>query len=66
MAMISYLTNKDELALGLVNSALRLSPESRDSLLLKSKILDAMGQVEEARARTPALACLQAGEVLFV
>jgi len=50
MAMISYLTKQDELALGFIESALRLLPESRDSLLLKSKILEEMGQSEEAEA----------------
>lgn len=50
MAMISFLTDKDVLALGFVNSSLRLVPHDKDSLMLKSKILEAMGKAEEARA----------------
>ncbi len=50
MAMISFLTDKDVLALGFVNSSLRLVPHDKDSLMLKSKILEAMGKEDEARA----------------
>ncbi len=49
LALISYLTGKDELALGFVNSATELNPSARDTLLLKSQILSALGYVKEAK-----------------
>lgn len=48
MALISYLAGKDALALAFVGDALSLLPTSRDSLLLKSHILAAMGRQAEA------------------
>jgi len=55
LALISYLTGKDALALNFVENSLSLAPESRDSWLLKSYILSAMGLEDEAsRAREEA------------
>jgi tetratricopeptide (TPR) repeat protein len=48
LAMVLFITGQDEPALVAVNQSLNLSPEYRDSLLLKSKILEAMGNTEEA------------------
>ena len=48
LALISYLTGKDQLALGFVNSAVRLNPNSKDTLMLKSQILSALGFLDDA------------------
>lgn len=50
LAMAYYLVGMDALALKQVEHSLILAPESRDSLLLKSEILKAMGQLEQAAA----------------
>ena len=50
LAMAYYLVGMDALALKQVDNSLILAPESRDSLLLKSEILKAMGQLELAEA----------------
>lgn len=49
LAMALYATENDIMALHSVNKSLRLKPESRDSMLLKSLILTAMGQHIEAK-----------------
>ena len=49
LALISYLTGKDQLALGFANSAVKLNPNARDTLLLKSQILLALGFEEDAK-----------------
>jgi len=52
LALISYLTGKDELALQFVDTAVELNAFARDSLLLKSQILAALGYTkasEEAK-----------------
>jgi len=48
LAMVYYLIGKDKLALGAINSSLNLSPDQRNSLLLKAKILKELGQTAEA------------------
>ena len=48
LAMAYYLVGRDLLALQAVNGALALSPEARNSLLLKATILDALGQSQQA------------------
>lgn len=48
LAMALYVVEKDELALARVNIAQKLDPEARNTLLLKSEILNAMGRVAEA------------------
>jgi tetratricopeptide (TPR) repeat protein len=48
LAMAYFITNNDDNALISVNNSLKLAPEFRDSLLLKSKILEAMGRIDEA------------------
>jgi len=49
LAMAYFITGNDNEALLYVNHSLRLAPEYRDSLLLKSKILEAMGEFEQAK-----------------
>jgi tetratricopeptide (TPR) repeat protein len=49
LAMAYYLSGDDRRALTAVNQALRLSPQKRDSLLLKSHILESLGRTAEAR-----------------
>ena len=48
LAMVLYISGQDESALLAANQALALSPEYRDSLLLKGKILQSMGRTGEA------------------
>lgn len=48
LAMAYYLSENDALALSAVDVALHLRPNSRNSLLLKSQILSAVGRTEEA------------------
>ncbi len=49
LAMALYITENDRMALDSVNKSLSLKPDSRDSMLLKSRILTAMGQSAEAK-----------------
>ncbi len=49
LAMALYITENDIMALNSVNKSLQLKPESRDSMILKSRILVAMGQHVEAK-----------------
>lgn len=49
LAMALYITENDLLALASVNQSLALKPNSRGSLMLKSKILAGLGRMEEAR-----------------
>ena len=46
--MAYYVLEMDIDALAAVNIALKLDPESRNSMLLKSEILKAMGRQDEA------------------
>jgi len=46
--MAYFITKNDSHALQSVNNSLKLAPEFRNSLLLKSRILDAMGRHDEA------------------
>lgn len=48
LAMAYFITENDNSALISVNNSLKLAPNNRDSILLKSKILEAMGMHEEA------------------
>jgi tetratricopeptide (TPR) repeat protein len=48
LAMAYYVTENDVLALNSVNESLRLKPMARNSILLKAKILVALGKIEEA------------------
>ena len=50
LAIVSFITNKDKLALVLVKNSLALKPNSRDSLILKAKILKSLGRVKEAES----------------
>ncbi len=50
LGMAYYLTGQDLLALQAVDSSLHLSPEARNSMLLKATILDALGRAQEAAA----------------
>jgi tetratricopeptide (TPR) repeat protein len=49
LAMALYITENDLMALASVDRSLALKPDSRGSLLLKSKILTAMGRHAEAK-----------------
>ena len=49
LAMVHYLTERNKLALAVVDQALQLAPDARDSLLLKGAILEALGRHAEAR-----------------
>lgn len=48
LAMAYFITKNDSHALQSVNNSLKLAPDFRNSLLLKSRILDAMGRHDEA------------------
>lgn len=48
LAMAYFITKNDSHALQSVNNSLKLAPAFRNSLLLKSRILDAMGRHDEA------------------
>jgi len=48
MALISYITGKDRIALSFIENSLALASGSRESWLLKSKILNAIGNTSEA------------------
>lgn len=48
LAMVYYIVGQDKLALDAINSSLNLSPDQRNSLLLKAKILNDLGQTAEA------------------
>lgn len=50
LAMAYYITENDLLALNAVNTSLQLKSTARSSLLLKSKILTELGQLEAAAA----------------
>jgi Flp pilus assembly protein TadD len=47
--MVYYLVGREQQALTVVSEAVRLAPEDRNALLLKSKILESLGRHEEAR-----------------
>ena len=49
LAMVYYLINREPQALTAVNVSLKLAPEDRNALLLKSKILESLGRHDEAR-----------------
>ena len=49
IAMVYVLTNKPAQALSNVNKSLALDSDSRNSLMLKSEILNALGRTKEAR-----------------
>ncbi len=49
LAMVYYITSRNEEALTTVDRALKLIPEARDSLLLKCTVLEALGRHAEAK-----------------
>ncbi|MEW6330310.1 MAG: tetratricopeptide repeat protein [Pseudomonadota bacterium] len=49
LAMVYYITGENRLALASVDAALKLAGESRDSMLLKATILEALGRHTEAK-----------------
>jgi len=49
LAMVYYLVGREPLALTVVNKSVKLAPEDRNALLLKSTILESLGRHEEAR-----------------
>jgi len=50
LAMVYYLTNREQRALTVVDDGLKLSPDNRNSLLLKAEILASLGRHKEAKA----------------
>lgn len=50
LALAYYLGDRIELALQVIDDALSLQPDSRDSVMLKAVIKDAMGEADEAAA----------------
>ena len=50
MALISFITNKDQLALKMVENSLAIAPGLRNSLILKARILEALGRAAEAES----------------
>lgn len=50
LAMVCYILERNAEALRAVEQALRLRPDARDSLLLKSAILESLGRNREAQA----------------
>jgi tetratricopeptide (TPR) repeat protein len=62
LAIAYYVTENDALALETVNESLRLDPAARDSLLLKVKILQALGKTEAAAALEEDAAFLPEGD----
>jgi len=52
LAMANYIVGKHEQALENINSALNISPNNKNSLLLKGEIVAGLGMHEEARAIT--------------
>jgi len=55
LGMVLYILSQNDHALASVQNALKLVPESRDSMLLKAAILESMGRLDEAkRAREDA------------
>jgi tetratricopeptide (TPR) repeat protein len=49
LAMVYYLVGREPQALVSVNESVRLAPEDRNALLLKSKILESLGRHDEAK-----------------
>lgn len=50
LATVYYLTGRAAMALNMIDMALEMQPESRESLVLKSEILSTLGREEEAQA----------------
>jgi len=50
LAMVHFITGENQHALQRINQAIELSPDSRNSLLLKSEILSSLGRNNEATA----------------
>jgi tetratricopeptide (TPR) repeat protein len=61
LAMVYFLTDHESQALTVVNEALQLVPEDRNTLMLKSNILDSLGRAEEARRTREEAEFLPAG-----
>lgn len=49
LAMVSFIVGRPQDALTLIDAALKLSPDSRNTLLLKSRILASLGRTQEAK-----------------
>lgn len=62
LAMIYYITGRNDEALATVERALKLIPEARDSLLLKSNVLEALGRSAEAKVLREEAEFMPAGE----
>lgn len=62
LAMVYYITARNERALDTVERALKLIPDARDSLLLKSAVLESLGRHAEAKKLRDEAEFLPAGE----
>jgi tetratricopeptide (TPR) repeat protein len=49
LAMVYYITGREQQGLSTINEAIRLAPEDRNAVMLKSKILETLGHHDEAR-----------------
>lgn len=62
LAMVYYITARNERALDTVERALKLVPDARDSLLLKSAVLESLGRHTEAKKLRDEAEFMPAGE----
>ncbi|MEK7815647.1 MAG: tetratricopeptide repeat protein [Pseudomonadota bacterium] len=62
LALVYYITSRNDQALDIIDKALKLVPEARDSLLLKGSILEALGRHKEAKTLRDDAEFLPAGE----
>ncbi len=62
LAMVYYITSRNDEALTTVERALKLIPEARDSLLLKCSVLETLGRHAEAKVLREEAEFLPAGE----
>lgn len=49
LAMVSFIIGRPQDALTLIDAALKLNPDSRNTLLLKSRVLASLGRTHEAK-----------------
>lgn len=61
LAMVYYLVDRLPQALAIAEESVRLAPENRNALLLKSKILESLGRHDEAKRASDAAEFLPAG-----
>ncbi len=62
LALVYYITSRNDQALDVIDKALKLVPGARDSLLLKGSILEALGRHKDAKSLRDDAEFLPAGE----